>query len=206
MEWLARQSKSRKIAIGIITFFGAVISIYAGLGGPPPGDWFGGSDDLGASVLIAPDISTPTPAPTSTPTLLPTPTPAPIHVPFSEGTLTPRDTLRLMFELARMAGYESEQGDNLRNVAWEAVSSGHYDIAIEAGRVTPYESDSSETLRCVAIHAAYAGRLEIAAEATSEIPYVSSQGKVTEEIGEIKRALDAGDAPKTARCQWEWDD
>jgi hypothetical protein len=80
-----------------------------------------------------------------------------------------------MFEVARTSGYESEQGVNLRSVAEQAVSSGHYDIAIEAGRVTPYESDRSETLRCVAIHAAYAARLEVAAEAASDIPYTGVQ-------------------------------
>ncbi len=195
MGWLARQSKLSKFVIGIITFVGAVASIYAGFGGPPPGKWFSGSDGPGESVLAEPDISTPTP----------TATPAPVYLAFSEGTPTVRDNLRLMFEVARTSGYESEQGDNLRSVAEQAVSSGHYGIAIEAGRVTPYESDSSETLRCVAIHAAYAGRFEVAAEAASEIAYTSVQGGAVKEITEIKSALDAGNTPKTARCLWAED-
>ena len=111
-----------------------------------------------------------------------------------------RDNLRIMFEIARTSGYESEQGENLGSVAEQAVSSGHYDIAIEAGRVIPYESDRSKTLRCVAIHAAYAGRFEVAAEAASDIPYDSVQGGAVKEIAEIKTALDAGNTPKTARC------
>ena len=193
MGWLARQSKLSKFVIGMIMFVGAVASIYASLGGPPPGKWFSGSDGPGKSVLAEPDISTPTP------------TPAPVYLAFSEGTPTVRDDLRLMFEVARTSGYESEQGDNLRSVAEQAVSSGHYDIAIEAGRVTPYESDSSETLRCVAIHAAYADRFEVAAEAASEIPYTGVQGGAVKEIAEIKSALDAGNTPKTARCLWEED-
>ena len=200
MGWLARQSKLRKFVIGMIMLVGAVASIYASLGGPPPGKWFSGSDGPGKSVLAEPNISTPTiPTPTATPN------PAPVYLAFSEGTPTVRDNLRLMFELARTSGYESEQGDNLRSVAEQAVSSGHYDIAIEAGRVTPYESDSSETLRCVAIHAAHAGRFEVAAEAASEIPYTSVQGGTVKEITEIKSALDAGNMPKTARCLWEED-
>ena len=193
MGWLARQSKLSKFVIGMITLVGAVASIYAGLGGPPPAKWFSGSNGLGNSVLAEPDISTPTP------------TPAPVHLTFSEGTPTVRDNLRLMFEVARTSGYESEQGDNLRSVAEQALSSGHYDIAIEAGRATPYESVRSETLRCVAIHAAYAGRFEVAAEAASEIPYDSVQGGAVKGIAEIKSALDAGNTPKTARCRWEED-
>ena len=199
MRWLLRQSKLSKFVIGMIMLVGAVASIYAVLGGPPPGKWFSGSDSPGKSVLAEPDISTPTPTPTSTAT----PTPAPVYLAFSEGTPTVRDNLRLMFEVARTSGYASDQGDNLRSVAEQAVSSGHYDIAIEAGRVTPYETESSETLRCVAIHAAYAGRFEIAVEAASEIPYTSVQGGAVKEIAEIKSALDAGNTPKTARCLWE---
>ena len=199
MGWLARQSKLSKFVIGMIMLVGAVASIYAGLGGPPPGKWFSGSNGPGNSVLAEPDISTPTPTPTAAPT------PATVHLAFSEGTPTVRDNLRLMFEVARTSGYESEQGDNLRSVAEQAVSSGHYDIAIEAGRVTPYESDRSETLRCVAIHAAYAGRFEVAAEAASEIPYDSVQGGAVKGMAEIKSALDAGNTPKTARCRREED-
>ena len=195
--WLARQSKLSKFVIGTITLVGAVASIYAVLGGPPLGKWFSGSDGPSKSVLAEPDISTPTP------TLTATPSPAPVHLAFSEGTPTVRDNLRLMFEVARTSGYESEQGDNLRSVAEQAVSSGHYDIAIEAGRVTPYKSDSSETLKCVAIHAAYAGRFEVAANAASEIPYANVQGRAAKAIAEIKSALDAGNTPKTERCRWE---
>ena len=183
----------------MITLVGAVSSIYACSGGPPPVEWFSGSDVPGKSVLTEPDISPPTPSATVTPT------PAPVHLAFSEGTPTVRDNLRLMFEVARTSGYASDQGGNLRSVAQQAISSGHYDIAIEAGRVTPYETDSSETLRCVAIHAAYAGRFEIAVEAASEIPYTTVQGGAVKEIAEIKSALDAGNTPKTARCLWEED-
>ncbi len=195
VRWLARQSKLSKL-IGMIMLAGAVSSIYACLGGPPPSKWLSGSDVPGKSVLTEPDIST------STPTVTAIPTPAPVHLAFSKGTPTVRDELRLMFEVARNSGYASEQGDTLRIVAEQAISSGHYDIAIEAGRATPYESDSSETLRCVAIHAAYAGRFEAAAEAASEIPYISVQGKAVKEIAEIKSALDSGNTPKTARCRW----
>ena len=197
MGWLARQSNLRKFVIGMIMLVGAVASIYSCLGGPPPSKWLGGSDGPSKSVLAEPDIPTATPAAT--------PTPAPVHLAFSEGTPTVRDNLRLMFEVARTSGYESEQGVNLRSVAEQAVSSGHYDIAIEAGRVTPYESVRSETLRCVAIHAAYAARLEVAAEAASDIPYTGVQGQAVKEIAEIKSALDAGNTPKTARCLWEED-
>ena len=199
MGWLARQSKLSKFVGGMIMLVGAVASIYATLGGPPPGKWFSGSNGPGNSVLAEPDISTPTPTQTAVPT------PAPVHLAFSKGTPTVRDNLRLMFEVARTSGYESEQGNNLRSVAEQAVSSGHYDIAIEAGRVTPYESDRSETLRCVAIHAAYAGWFEVAAAAASEIPYDSVQGGAVKGIAEIKSALDAGNTPKTARCRWEED-
>ena len=199
MEWLARQPKLRTLLVGVIMFAGAVSSIYACSGGPPPGTWFSGPDGSGKSVPAEPDISTPTPTAA-------TPTPAPVHLAFSKGTPTVRDNLRLMFEVARTSGYDSEQGDNLRSVAEQALSSGHYDIAIEAGRVTPYESDSSETLRCVAINAAYAGRFEAAAEAASEISYPGVQGTAVKQIAEIKGALDAGNTPKTARCRWEEED
>ena len=191
MGWLARQSKLSKSVVAMIMFVGAIASIYACFGGSPPGKWFSGPDSPDKSVLAEPEISSPTP----------TPTPAPVHLAFSEGTPTVRDNLRIMFEVARTSGYKDEQGDNLRSVAEQAVSSGHYDIAIEAGRVTPYESDSSETLRCVAIHAAYAGWFEVAAQAASEIPYIGVQGSVVKEITEIKTALDAGNTPKTARCR-----
>ena len=200
MGWLARQSKLSKFVIGIITLAGALASIYAAVGGPPPSKWFSGSDGPGNSVLAESDISTPTPTPTAAST------PAPVHLAFSEGTPTVRDNLRLMFEVARTSGYENEQGANLRSVAEQAVSSGHYDIAIEAGRVTPYESDRSETLKCVAIHAAYAGRFEVAVEAASQIPYDSVQGGAAKGIAEIKSALDAGNTPETARCRWEEND
>ena len=198
MGWLARQSKLRQIcyrhdyACGRCRQYLLLAWVVL-----RQGKWFSGSDGPGKSVLAEPDISTPTPTAT--------PTPAPVYLAFSEGTPTVRDNLRLMFEVARTSGYASEQGDNLRSVAEQAVSSGHYDIAIEAGRVTPYESVSSETLRCVAIHAAYAGRFEVAAEAASEIPYTSVQGGAVKEITEIKSALDAGNTPKTARCLWEED-
>ena len=59
MGWLARQSKLSKFVIGMIMLVGAVASIYAGLGGPPPGKWFSGSNGPGNSVLAEPDISTP---------------------------------------------------------------------------------------------------------------------------------------------------
>ena len=177
MGWLARQSRLTKFLIGMITFAGAVSSIYACSGGPPPSTWFSDSDVSGKSVLTESDTSTPTPTPTTTAT----PTPAPVHLTFSSGTPTVRDNLRLMFEVARTSGYSDEKGENLRSVAEQAISSGHYDIAIEAGRVTPYYSDSSETLRCVAIHAAYAGRFEAAAEAASEIPQISVQGQAAKE-------------------------
>ncbi len=199
MGWLARQSKLRRFLIGLIMLGGAIASIYACWGGPPPGDWFDPPGDSAKSALVESNIS----PPTLTPIPTPIPTLAPVYLPFTGGTPTVRDELRLMFEIARTSGYSSEQGDNLRSVAEQAVSRGHYDIAIEAGRVTPYASASSETLRCVAIHAAYAGRFEAAAEAASEIPYLSVQGEAVRDIAEIKRALDAGNTPKTARCGLE---
>ena len=201
MGWLARQSKLTKFLIGLVMFAGAVSSIYACSGGPPPSTWLGGSDVSGKSAVTEPGNSIPTPTPIATVT----PTPAPVHLAFSSGTPTVRDNLRLMFEIARTSGYLSEQGENLRSVAEQAILGGHYDIAIEAGRVTPNYSDSSETLRCVAIHAAYAHRFEAAAEAASEIPHISVQGQAVKEIAEIKGALDAGDTPKTAMCSWKED-
>ena len=195
--WLAQQSTITKVLIGVITLAGAISSIYACFGGPPPNEWLSGSDVPGKSVQTESDVYTPTPTATVTPA------PAPVHLAFSEGTSTVRDNLRLMFEVARTSGYASDQGGNLRSVAEQAVSGGHYDIAIEAGRVTPYASDSSETLRCVAIHAAYEGRFEAAAQAASEIPYTDVQGGAAKEIAEIKGALDSGNTPKTARCRWE---